>query len=136
MQTMTTGELARQTDENVETLRYYERRGLLPAPSRRASGYRQYGPGDVARVRAIRRAQQLGFTLREILELLPILSGPQPACAPLRRHAEQKLRQLASRIQQLGQAKGSLEQLIERCARQPEPKSRCELAAALMVVTD
>ena len=63
---MRIGELATETDVNIQTLRYYERRGLLAAPDRLASGYRAYGPGAVQRVRFVRRAQELGFTLQEI----------------------------------------------------------------------
>ena len=87
MSTITTGELARRAQVNVETLRYYERCGLLKMPSRRASGYRQYEAGDVARVQAIRRAQRLGFTLKEIRELLSALDQGGRGCAPLKRRA-------------------------------------------------
>lgn len=76
-----TGELARQAGVNVETLRFYERKGLLPAPPRRASGYREYPAEAVGLVRFIRRAKELGFSLREIKELLNIRAGPRATCA-------------------------------------------------------
>lgn len=136
MQTMTIGELARRAELNVETLRYYERRGLLAAPARRSSGYRQYTPDDLVRIRVIRRAQQLGFTLREILDLLPILDGHGPLCAPLRQRAEAKLQQLGDKIRQLEQARASLEQLLGACTEQPESKATCELATSFVEVAD
>lgn len=66
MKTFTIGQLAKQAKVNIETIRYYERRGLLPEPQRRASGYREYSTDDVIRLRFIKRAQELGFTLKEI----------------------------------------------------------------------
>src|SRR6476659_6509079 len=116
MATLLIGELARRAHVNVETLRYYERRGLLRAPVRRASGYRQYGETDVARVQAIRRAQGFGFTLREILELLPHFETSRPRCASLKRHAARKIADLTRQIRQLEAARRALEELVESCA--------------------
>jgi MerR family transcriptional regulator, copper efflux regulator len=128
---LTTGELARRANVNVETIRYYERRGLLPVPERRLSGYRQYTEGDVSRVNAIRRARQLGFTLKEILELLPSLSVPRPACAALKRHAQRKIRDLSRRILELEAKKASLEFLVNGCTRRPGSKRPCNATISL-----
>jgi MerR family copper efflux transcriptional regulator len=73
---LTISQLAKQAGVNVETVRYYERRGLLPQPPRRASGYRQYSQDDVAYLQFIRRAQTLGFSLKEIAELLALRVDP------------------------------------------------------------
>ena len=73
MSAMTIGRLAKQSGVNIDTIRYYERNRLLPEPSRRLSGYREYGPTDVARLRFIMRAKDLGFTLAEIAELIVAL---------------------------------------------------------------
>jgi DNA-binding transcriptional MerR regulator len=70
------GEVAGRAGVNVQTLRFYERRGLLPEPPRRASGYREYAPESVRRVRFIKRAQELGFTLAEVEELLRLREDP------------------------------------------------------------
>ena len=78
----TIGRLAREAGVNIETIRYYQRRGLLPQPGRPLQGFRRYGDEALARLRFIKRAQQLGFTLREIKELLAIGKG---SCAPPRR---------------------------------------------------
>ena len=72
MATVTIGQLARKASVHVETVRYYERRGLLPEPPRRWSGYREYSDDDVARLQFIKRAQGLGFSLKEIAELLAL----------------------------------------------------------------
>jgi len=72
MDTLTIGQLAQDAQVKVDTVRYYERRGLIPKPPRGKSGYRQYSPDDVARIQFIRRAQELGFTLNEIGELLAL----------------------------------------------------------------
>ena len=69
---ITIGAVARRAGVGIDTIRYYEREGLLPEPQRRASGYRDYGPDVVERLRFIRRAKDLGFTLEEIRELLAL----------------------------------------------------------------
>jgi DNA-binding transcriptional MerR regulator len=78
---LTTGELANWAGVNVETLRFYERKGLLPRPPRRASGYREYPLECVRLIRFIKRAQELGFSLREIRELLDLRVQPGVTCA-------------------------------------------------------
>jgi DNA-binding transcriptional MerR regulator len=133
MSALTIGQLARRAEVNVETLRYYERRGLLSTPERRASGYRQYGASDLARVRSIRRAQRLGFTLNEILELLPILGRPRPSCASLKRHAQRKMAELTRQIRELEQARSALEALVAGCTWQAGSKSACREVVALAV---
>src|SRR5437879_12487138 len=77
MQSLTIGHLAKETGVNLETVRYYERRGLLPKPPRSASGYRLFPAEAARRLRFIRRAQELGFSLREIRELLALRVSPR-----------------------------------------------------------
>lgn len=131
MDTFTIGQLARRAGVHVETIRYYERRGLLRDPPRRASRYRQYGAGDVARISAIRRAQGFGFTLREICELLPILSTPRPSCGELVRHAKRKIDELTRKIAELERARASLHELVASCARPAGSRARCARASSL-----
>jgi Hg(II)-responsive transcriptional regulator len=101
---------------NVQTIRYYERRGLLPRPSRRASGYRDFSPEAVRVVRFIKRAQDLGFTLDEISELLQLKSERQRDRVRIRAVAERRLRQVQSKITELTAMAEALSHLIQCCA--------------------
>jgi len=83
--TLRTGEVAAQAGVNVQTLRYYERRGLLKEPARRASGYREYPPDSIGLIRFIKRAQELGFTLTEIEDPLRLRNDQETACSELPR---------------------------------------------------
>jgi len=113
MKTLTTGGLARAAGVHVETLRYYERRGLLPEPPRRASGYREYPEAAVGLVRFIRRAQGLGFTLAEIEELLDLRDLSD--CGAVRRLAEAKLADIEAKLRDLRRLRGVLKDLTTRC---------------------
>ena len=113
--TMTVGRLAREAQVNVETVRYYERRGLMPEPDRSRSGYRRYGPGMVRRLRFIKRAQELGFSLDEISELLSLSVTPDTTCAEVRDRAETKVADIEERIGTLERMKEQLTELIEAC---------------------
>ena len=84
MQALTIGEVAKAADIGVETVRFYEREGLIAEPPRRQSGYRQYPPDTIRRLRFIRRAKDLGFTLKEIGELLDLHVDPTRSCADVR----------------------------------------------------
>lgn len=113
---LTIGKLAQAADVGVETVRYYERRGLLPQPPkppRLASGYRRYPQAAVARLRFIRRAQQLGFTLDEIAELLQLADGTDRRS--IRRIAGARLAQLEARIADMQRMAGTLHHLIHAC---------------------
>ncbi len=132
MSALTTGQLARRAEVNVETLRYYERRGLLRMPERRASGYRQYMASDVARVRAIRRAQRLGFTLKEIRELLSTLDQGGRGCAPLKRRAQRKIVELTQKIAELEQARSALEELVGGCTG----NNKCRATAGILNISE
>jgi MerR family mercuric resistance operon transcriptional regulator len=113
---LTIGTLAAAADVNVETVRYYQRRGLFPLPEkglRGAGTVRRYGARDVARLRFIRRAQQLGFTLEEIAELLQLQDGTDRRS--IRRIATRRLQQIRSRLDDLQRMAGTLEHLIHEC---------------------
>ena len=90
MKSLTIGQLARNGGVGVETVRFYERKGLLAEPDRRPSGYRQYDEDVVDRLRFIRRAKELGFTLNEIKELLSLRIDPTTTCADVKSRAEEK----------------------------------------------
>jgi Hg(II)-responsive transcriptional regulator len=111
----TIGALARAAGVGVETVRYYERRGLLLQPPRpRAEGYRRYPPAAAARLRFIRRAQQLGFTLDEVAELLQLADGTDHAS--IHRIASARLQQLEERIADMQQMADTLRHLVHACA--------------------
>jgi Hg(II)-responsive transcriptional regulator len=130
MKALTIGQLAQQAQVNVETVRYYERRGLLPAPPRRESGYRQYSAQDVAYLQFIRRAKTLGFSLTEIADLLALRVDPETTCADVRARAERKLADVDAKIRDLKRIKGALTQLVADCSGQG-PMSDCPILEAL-----
>ena len=115
MKTLKIGELARRAGVGVETVRFYEREGLLEEPARRESGYRQYGEGVVARLRFIRRAKDHGFTLREIKELLALSNDPDATRGDLRARAGAKVADVEARVRDLLRIKAALVGLIDRC---------------------
>ena len=117
MASLRIGELAKRAGIGIETIRFYERKGLLSEPERQASGYRQYDEGVIARLEFILRAKGLGFTLSEIKELLSLRFDPVTTCCDVRRKAEQKIKEIEERIGALRGIKRSLKRLIEQCQR-------------------
>lgn len=112
---MKIGELARRCDVAIDTIRFYERQGLLPAPERLASGYRHYRIPDIARLRFVRRAKVLGFTLDEIRELLALSDHRQDDMRDLKAAATAKLVDIDSRLAELARIRDGLHTLIEAC---------------------
>lgn len=127
---MTRGELARRTGMNPETVRYYEKEGILPKPPRSASGYRIYTNEDLFRVRFIQRAQHLGFALKEIRELLELRADSEAVCGDVRERAEQKLAEVRSRMRSLQGIEQVLSRLVDDCAR-GGTTGDCPILAAL-----
>jgi Hg(II)-responsive transcriptional regulator len=118
MDALNSSDVARAAGVNIQTLRYYERLGLLEAPPRSASGYRRFDSEAVRVVRFIKRAQELGFSLREIKELLKLRRGASPARAPkVRAAAELKLIDIDQRIRDLRSMRAALAALVDSCAR-------------------
>ena len=117
MNHLTIGQLAKQGGVNLETIRYYERRGILPRPPRTSSGYRAFSNESVRRVRFIKRAQVLGFSLREIEELLTLRARPGRSCATVQAKAKAKIADINSKLQQLSAMRGALTRLVATCAR-------------------
>lgn len=112
---MKIGELAHKADVNVDTVRYYERQGLLPEPQRLRSGYRQYDSGDVSRLRFVRRAKALGFTLQEIRELLELSSHRERDMAEMKTAAMEKLNDVEGKLAELTRIRDGLKTLIASC---------------------
>lgn len=127
---MTISEAARLAGVGVETVRFYEREGLLDQPARPDFGYRQYTPDVVKRIQFIRRAKELGFTLKEIHELLTLRVEPKFACADVQRQAEAKMDKIERKIEDLLRMKRALGQVVERCSGK-SPRESCPILDAL-----
>jgi len=112
---LTTGALAKQANVNIETIRYYERRGLIPEPARSESGYRKYPLETVQRIVFIKHAKELGFTLNEIDELLSIQIKDIKKCDKVKREVQAKIKEVQEKIINLSKIKSVLEKLIEIC---------------------
>lgn len=130
MENLTIGELARTVGVAAETLRYYERRGLV-APSRRsASGYRLYDGEARERLRFIRRAQALGFSLDEVAELLAISDNPEADAGEVKALTERRMADIEARLQDLERLRDGLRALAERCPGHG-PTEECPILGAL-----
>lgn len=130
MKPLTIGQVARQAGVGVETVRFYERKGLIENPARRTSGYRQYGEDVVDRLRFIREAKELGFTLNEIGELLSLKLDPSSSCAEVKGRAESKIAAIEEKIRTLQRMKRVLAKLTRTC-RGNGPTSECPILDAL-----
>jgi DNA-binding transcriptional MerR regulator len=128
METLGIGALAQRAGVRIDTVRYYERSGLLAPKTRLQSGYRRYGAAELARLRFIRRAQTLGFSLREIRDLLALSKGRD--VARVKRAAQGKLADVEQRIAALQRVRDGLATLIEACPGHGDPID-CPILKAL-----
>jgi Hg(II)-responsive transcriptional regulator len=133
---MTIGELARRAGVNVQTVRYYERRGLLAEPHRAPSGYREYVEDTLDRLRFIRRSKGLGFTLSEIEELLVLRLDPRKTASAVKARAEAKIADVDRRIHDLQRIKHALTHLAGRCHGGRGPLGECPLLETLGPLSD
>jgi MerR family copper efflux transcriptional regulator len=115
METFTIGKLAERGGVNLETVRYYEREGLMLPPARNSSGHRAYSPNAVRRLRFIKRAQELGFSLSEIKELLALRLDPNQLCTDVISQIDTKTREVEEKIGQLKAIRRALIHLKESC---------------------
>jgi MerR family copper efflux transcriptional regulator len=127
---LTIGAVAKRAGVAIDTIRYYEREGLLPQPLRRPSGYRSYGEDTVAQLRFIRRAKNLGFTLEEIRELLALSADRQRGVKAVKQRAQRRLAEIETRIEELQRVRAGLAQLIEACPGHGKPE-QCPILRAL-----
>jgi MerR family mercuric resistance operon transcriptional regulator len=130
MKPLTIGQVAKRAGIGVETVRFYEREGLLEEPERKPSGYRQFDEGIVARLRFIRRAKELGFTLHEIKELLSLKLDPSTTCADVKNRAEAKIADIEAKVDSLMRMKQALVKLTKAC-RGSGTTSACPILDAL-----
>ena len=130
MKLMSIGQLAQRAGIGIETVRFYEREGLLEEPARRDSGYRQYEDDVVARLRFIMRAKELGFSLKEIKELLALRVDSTTTCAEVRGKAQAKIADIEEKIQTLQRMKQALLKVTKQCSGRG-PTSECPILEAL-----
>lgn len=130
MQHLTIGQVAKDAGVGVETIRFYEREGLIGKPERRPSGYRHYPPEIVRRIRFIQRAKELGFSLREITELLSLRVARGSTCADVRAQALSKMKDIDTKITVLQGMRAALVRLSEACVGRG-PVSECPILDAL-----
>jgi len=130
MQGLKVGEVAQRAGVNLQTVHYYERRGLLPKPPRTDSNYRAYPADAVLRVRFIKRAQDLGFTLKEIQELLSLRAAPRARCGDVRERAEAKVRDIDEKVRTLQAMRTALTKLVGECSGSG-PVTKCPILEAL-----
>ena len=127
----TTGKLAKAAQVNIETIRYYERRGLIEEPPRSESGYRQFSQEDVARIRFIKRGQELGFSLSEISELLFLRVDATSTCQDVKRRADEKIADIEQKIGTLQQMRQILVKLAAKCQAGEAPATECPILEAI-----
>jgi MerR family transcriptional regulator, copper efflux regulator len=130
IQPLTIGAVALRARVALDTVRYYERRGLLPPPPRTAAGYRQYPADTVRRVTFIKRAQALGFTLEEIADLLALRSTAEGGCDAVEHEAQAAIARIDTKVAELSRMRGALARLAATC-HSPHLPDECPLLAAL-----
>jgi len=130
MEMITIGKLAKRVNLNIETIRYYERKGLIPKPRRRESGYREYSDETTKRILFIKHAKDLGFSLKEINELLSLKLDPGTSCSDVRKKAEIKIEDIEGKIKTLRKMKKALLKLTTICSGSG-PVSECPILEAL-----
>lgn len=127
---LTIGQVATAGGVNIETIRYYERRGLFPVAGRTRSGYRQYADDAITRLRFIKHAQDLGFSLEEIRELLALRVRNGGSCKAVAQKTREKIEIVQERIRHLQRMKSTLEQLSAACAAR-RPTEECPILETL-----
>ena len=130
MELMRIGQVAKLAEVGIETIRFYERRGLIEEPSRLESGYRQYNQSALTRLRFIRRAKELGFSLKEIAELLALRVDPDTTCGAVKKRAQVKIADVEVKIRELQRIKKALRKLDASC-RGRGPTSECPILDSL-----
>ncbi len=131
MKALTIGKVAAQAGVSVETIRYYERQGLISKPPQRASGYREYPQNIFLLINFIRSAKQLGFTLAEIKGLRQLQSKPKATSGEVKQRFSDKLVSLAQEITRLQIASRTLNELISNCSDESLPADQCNILRTL-----
>ena len=130
MEKLTIGQLAKKANVNLETIRYYERRGLIPEPPRNKSGHREYSLEAVKRTEFIKRCQTLGFSLKEISELLSLRVGPSATCSDVKARVDAKIMDVEKRIIELEKIRYALLNMSSKCLGKG-PAGQCPILEEL-----
>ena len=130
MKSFTIGQVAERSGVGIETVRFYEREGLIPKPNRSSSGYLLFDDETIARLQFIRRAKELGFTLNEIKELLSLRLNATTSCADIKSRAEAKITNIDEKIRTLRRMKTALKKLTSQCNSQGSV-NECSILDAL-----
>lgn len=125
------GQLAKEAGFNIETIRYYEKLKLLPKPKRRESRYRIYNDTDLKRLLFIKRAKELGFTLKEIKELLELKIDSRAKCGDVKHLTEHKLKDIDNRISDLKKIRNVLVKLVEQCINEEVSSDECPILESI-----
>lgn len=131
MSALTVGKVAAEAGVNIETLRYYERKGILPEPPRSPSSYRLYPEDTVRRVRFVKRAQELGFTLKEVKEILSLRVTRGARCRDVQQQAEVKIQEIDQKIRALQAMQNVLQQLVQQCSSGTASMTECPILKCL-----
>ena len=123
----TIGRLAQAAGVGIQTVRFYERRGLLARPRRDGTAYRRYTADHLMRLRFIRKAQRLGFSLKEVRALLDMSAGSGTACADVKGKADRKVEEIVEKIKDLERMKDALEALSKACGVDRRAMTRCRI---------
>lgn len=123
----TIGGLAQAAGVGIQTVRFYERRGLITQPRRAGTAYRRYTADHLTRLRFIRKAKSLGFSLKEVRALLDMSVGSGTTCADVRRKADRKVEEIVEKVKDLGRMKGALEALSKACGVDRRAMTRCRI---------
>ena len=127
MNRITRGELAKQAGVGIEAIRFYEKKALIPKPRRNESGYREYSPEDVKQIRFIKRAQELGFTLKEIKNLVELQATSKAMCADVQKRADKKYAEIEKRISDLKRMLRSLREISNCCSKGEPTRNNCSI---------
>ena len=130
MTTLRIGQVSKLAGVTVESVRFYERRGLVPSPRRLRSGYRVFGPDAVRRIRFVRHAQELGFSLDEISELLSLRVHARTSCGSVQEAAQRRLADVETKLARLSSIRSCLLELLSACSRR-EATEPCPILGAL-----
>lgn len=130
MRLLSIGQVARHSGVSVETVRFYERQGLIEKPRRKESGYRQFPEAVIGRLRVLRRARELGFSLPEIREMFDLGAGGEVPCGEVRRRAEARIDEIDERVRDLEKMRLALEEVVRVC-EEKNPAGPCPFLEAL-----
>ncbi len=127
MKRLTISQVAKGANVNVETIRYYEKLGLISKPPRTEAGYRQFPSEVIQRIKFIKRAQELGFTLLEVSKLLVVSDGGDYNCYDIQQFATKKLEEIEQKMRDLEKIKSILQDLSNKCPGQGSPINKCPI---------